>query len=137
MTTAELNWRKTAEIHRGDNGLKYSVDRLLDIIASKPRGVESFLLEHWYTARLPGPFGSKESVLFSSSGTEHTFSPKNLLGGKQKVFPVILCKRGRSVVVIDGIHRIVKAIRAKRKEYSCVYVTLNELKQCVVGEKTF
>ena len=132
MITSELDWRKIGEVHHHEDGKRYSLDLLVDIICAEPRPVEQLSLEGWRTERRRGLSRTKHFALVGPEETVHLFNPAE--AGKGPRFPVVVCKRGWRLIVIDGIHRLVAAVKAHEKDYPCVYVTTNELKKCVMPD---
>ncbi len=131
MTTADLQFLRDGAVHVNHRGDRFCLDRLIDSIEARPREVESLCLDGWFTERSKPSGGVwTESILVSPDFTEHVFHPSRLIN--TQVFPVLVYKRGRRLIVVDGIHRLVKAVRSKRSTYQCIYVSAAELKQAKV-----
>ena len=128
-SSSELDWQVTEQFYNfGDGKGQYDVDRLILLIKAKPRPIKELDLGDWFTERVRDTWGWPRSALVTPAGVDHFFEPRKLKGSK--IFPVIVCKRRKKTYIIDGIHRIVRAVRRKKLTYPCVYVTYREILQC-------
>lgn len=49
--------------------------------------------------------------------------------------PVLVCKHGQHELVVDGLHRLIKAYRANEEYISCKYLTQRMLQQAELKDK--
>jgi hypothetical protein len=121
LTTANFQWQDIWQVRCG-----VSVSAAINLLKASPKPVVEVKLADWSLK----PLGD-ECAVWHKTGMPNTFRMNNLPNDRDSRFPVLIGQANSMQFLIDGAHRIARALVKGRKTARAVIFYEEETRQCV------
>jgi hypothetical protein len=121
LTTANFQWQDVWQFRCG-----VSVSAAIKLIKARPKPVVEIKLADWSLKQL-----GDEYAVCHKTGMPNTFRMNKLPNDKDSRFPVLIGQANSKQFLIDGAHRIAKALLKGRKTTRAVIFSEEETRECV------
>lgn len=121
VMTSDFDWKSIPQVRCG-----VLVSKVTDFLTANPRQVVDMDLREWKVEQNRGT-----SAVVHRTGLANGFRPDNLPKTVEGTIPVLVGMGNSRLFLIDGAHRIAKALSEDRQSMPAVILTEEETRECV------
>ncbi|MFN3161617.1 MAG: hypothetical protein ACE37I_20080 [Rubinisphaera brasiliensis] len=121
--TSDFDWKAVPQVRCG-----VLVSKVTEYLAAHPREVVDMELGDWTIEQNSGRF-----AVMHRTGLANGVRPDNLPETLEGTMPVLVGTGNARVFLIDGAHRVAKALIEKSKTIRAVILTEEETRACVLN----